>query len=122
MVSRWRWVRLMITEWINTLDRPRPLMITELGYPSQKGGAVRPWHYTQSKKIDLETQRQAFSAFYQAWTGESHLIGVNLWNLWGLGGTQDTWYTLRGKPAFIEVKTLVKILKYHHNSPLPTPL
>ena len=111
MITRWRWIRLMISEWLDTLKTSRPLMITELGYPSQKGGAIRPWHYTQSTDVDLEVQRQAFSAFHQAWLGSTRLAGVNVWNLWGLGGTQDTWYTLRGKIAMDEVRTFVKIFK-----------
>ena len=121
MVNRWRWVRLMITEWLDTLEIPRPLIITELGYPSQKGGAMRPWHYTQSREVDLEIQRQAFSAFRQAWTDVPQLRGVNLWNLWGLGGNQDTWYTLRGKAAVHEVMTLIKTFKSRSKPPIAAP-
>ena len=101
----------MLTEWLDTLKYPKPLMITELGYPSQRGGAARPWHYTQSALIDLEVQRRAFMAFARGWTGERRLGGINIWNLWGLGGAQDTWYTLRGKPAFGEVRSLITQMK-----------
>ena len=108
MIERWKLIRLSLIEWLENRKPRRPLFFTELGYPSQEGGAHKPWHYLQSAQVDLEVQRRAFEAFRHAWRGERHLRGVNIWNIWGLGGPHDAWYTLRGKPASAEVKRLFK--------------
>lgn len=113
MTQRWRWVQLQLLEWLATLKQRRPLLITELGYPSQRGGALKPWHYYQSTEVDLLVQRDAFRAFTVAWSRDaSQLAGLSIWNLWGGGGPHDGWYALRGKPAFQAVQELVRQLKY----------
>ncbi len=76
----------------------RPLVITEIGYPSRDGGAARPWDYTSVAAIDLEEQRRAYAAFARAW-GDRRLGGVFFWNWARPGGPEDGDYTPRGKPA-----------------------
>lgn len=77
----------------------RPLVITEIGYPSRDGGAARPWDYTSGAAIDLEEQRRAYAAFARAWGGDARLAGVFFWNWSRPGGPGDGDYTPRGKPA-----------------------
>ena len=57
----------------------------------------------------LEAQRAAFEANKTRGLARAPR-GVNLWPIWGLGGPDDAWYTLRGKPASQEVKRLLKSL------------
>jgi len=82
----------------------KPLVLTEVGYPSKDGGAARPWDYTASAKVDLEEQRRAFGALAAAWA-ETALAGVFIWEWSGDGGTRDTGYSPRGKPAACELAT-----------------
>ena len=111
MIQRWSFVRMTLLEWLTSLPGRRTLFFTELGYPSQRGGARQPWHYLQSTTIDLTVQQKAFRAFREVWGKEPKLGGINIWNLWGLGGPSDAWYTLWGKPSVIEVKQLIKVMR-----------
>ena len=76
----------------------RPLLITEVGWPSQDGAATRPWDYTTRAAVDLEEQRRCYAAFAAAWDG-GELAGVFFWDWNGAGGPGDPHYTPRGKPA-----------------------
>ena len=58
--------------------------------------------------LDLKSQELGFKAFYHVWLSSTHLHGVFFWNWWGLGGPQDSWYTLRGKPLLKEMKHFLK--------------
>lgn len=75
------------------------LWLTEVGYPSRNGAAVRPWHYGGDAELDVEEQRRCFAALIAAWHGVEELDGLLVWNWWGDGGLTDTDYTPRGKPA-----------------------
>ncbi len=77
----------------------KPLLFTELGYPSIDGAARSPWDYTGDRPVDTEEQRRCFEAFYATWEAEPALAGVFFWNWFGPGGLDDRWYTLKGKPA-----------------------
>jgi hypothetical protein len=77
----------------------KPLILTEVGYPSRKGAIQDPWDYTRKAAPDPELQERAYQAFVEAWTGTSHLAGVYFYMWWGDGGLRDTGYTPRGKPA-----------------------
>lgn len=77
----------------------RPLLLTEVGYPSRTGSASNPWDYTAPGDPDPEAQARAYRAFLRAWTGIPGLAGVYFYMWWGEGGPADTGYTPRGKPA-----------------------
>ena len=108
MIERWQYIKLSLLEWLGESKYKKKLFFTELGYPSQKGGATKPWDYLQNTEVDLEVQKAAFLAFRKVWVDFEGLAGVNIWNFWGLGGPQDTWYTVRGKPAAVEIEKLFK--------------
>lgn len=80
-------------------EQAKPLLITEIGYPSLDGAAVHPWDYTSDAKVDLEEQRRCYQAFADAWAEEPALAGVFFWVWYGEGGKKDRSYTPRGKPA-----------------------
>jgi hypothetical protein len=80
----------------------KPLVLTEVGYPSRDGSTTQPWDYTSTAAIDLEEQRRAFAALATAWA-DTELGGVLVWE-WGEGGgAKDGGYTPRGKPAACEL-------------------
>jgi hypothetical protein len=81
----------------------RPLLITEVGYPSRAGAGDDPWNYTAERPADLESQRRCYRAFAEAWSGVRELKGAFFYLWWGEGGAGDRDYTPRGKPAAAEL-------------------
>lgn len=75
----------------------RPLVVTEVGYPSLQGGLRWPWNETRRASVDLEAQRLGYEAYVRAVGGA--LDGTYFWNWFGFGGSEDGNYTPRGKPA-----------------------
>ena len=59
---------------------------------------------------DLDEQRRAFAAFRRVWATAAALDGVYIWNWYGYGGLGTTSYTPRGKPAELEVRSLLGAL------------
>jgi hypothetical protein len=77
----------------------KPIIFTELGYPSIDGGCFKPWDYTRDAPVDLEEQALCYEAFFLSWNQSRKLGGVYFWNWYGQGGENDRSYTPRGKPA-----------------------
>lgn len=77
----------------------KPLVVTEIGYPSLAGAARAPWDETRKAPVDLRGQEKLIDAFCAAFAGKSVVDGVYLWNWFGHGGDDDTSYTPRHKPA-----------------------
>ena len=83
----------------------RPVMITEVGYPSVAHAHVGPWDFRTDKPVDLDLQdlllKGAFGVL-RYWTdGDAvfyYLYGENL-NEKPVGGRQDRTYAVWGKPA-----------------------
>jgi hypothetical protein len=97
LVDAWQPYRAELVAWAAALDRP--LLITEVGYPSQRGAVAHPWDYTRDAPVDLEEQRVAYAALFRAWHGAPRTMGLLLYEWWGAGGGGDRGYTPRGKPA-----------------------
>lgn len=97
LTAAWIKIRDGLLTWLARVGKP--LIITEIGYPSQDGGAQWPWNYTLGKALDHEEQRRAYAAFVAAWSDQPALAGVFFWNWYGLGGPTCGDYTPRGKPA-----------------------
>jgi glycosyl hydrolase family 113 len=98
MATRWRDIQGNIRSW-RKANGDKPIVITEVGYPSRTGAGVDPWNYFGEGQPDLEEQRKCYEAFVQAWNGEKMLAGVYFYLWWGDGGSRDRDYTPRGKPA-----------------------
>lgn len=77
----------------------RPVVLTEVGYPSQAIAARHPWDYTRAGRVDLAAQERLYRALYLAWSEIPELGGVYIWNWFGDGGGIDNGYTPRGKPS-----------------------
>lgn len=83
----------------------RPVMITEVGYPSVAHAHVGPWDFRTDKPLDLALQNEllkgAFGVLRHWSDGEAvfyYLYGENL-NEKPIGGPQDRTYAVWGKPA-----------------------
>jgi len=97
LTASWQIIRKELVRFQREVGKP--LLFTELGYPSQDGAASHPWDYTTSEPVDLLEQALCYRAFVEAWKGERALAGVFFWNWFGYGGEKSTYYTPKGKPA-----------------------
>lgn len=95
--------------WLDRLERlhrqtHRPVLLTEIGYPSIDGAGMTPYR-VPAGRIDLGEQADLYWAALQA-TGENEwIVGLVWWN-WlagGGGGPGDRDYTPAGKPAAQEL-------------------
>ena len=78
-----------------------PLLLTEIGYPSNATAAAKPWCRCPAEPVDLGLQADLLDAFTQVLDSHPALPfeAVFLWNWFGHGGPTDTGFTPRGKPA-----------------------
>lgn len=86
----------------------RPVLLSEVGYPSLSTGAAYPWNYTSSSggRFDPDTQARAWQAFINAWDGvmasnDARFAGFfgYRWDPYYAGQRNDRGYGVRGKPA-----------------------
>jgi hypothetical protein len=128
IVARWRPITSALSAFAKKAGRP--IVFTEVGYPSVRGAAFWPWNDHQSKtecaagegcdgELSLESQRRLWAAFVRVFAAEqtSFLAGAYVWLWSGRGGLADRGYTPRGKPAEAVIK-----LWYAGGRPRPEPL
>lgn len=110
----------LVREWSKHRDRllalamkmDRPLLMTEVGYPSLPTGLREPWNYVRGadRPATPDVQTRGYRAFVDAWRTpirEAHdapgapAAGVIFyeWDPYRRGGPADTGYGVRGKPA-----------------------
>ena len=96
----------------------RPIVFTEVGFPSVSGAAFWPWNDHQLQRVcatgegcegatSMESQRRLWAAFVSVFSDRAStrfLAGVYVWLWAGQGGLRDRGYTPRGKPAEAVVK------------------
>ncbi len=102
LTEAWRQKRRELEQFAAGIGRP--LVLTEVGYLSQRGAAAWPWAEGASEPVDLEDQRRCYAAFHTAWAGATSLRGVYFWNYYGWGGRASRGYTPRHKPAGQEIE------------------
>jgi hypothetical protein len=95
----WEQQRDAILAWRAQNAKAKPLIFTEVGYPSVKTAAQKPWDYTGAAPVDTDEQRRCYEAFVLAWARTNELAGVFFYEWWGEGGLEDGGYTPRDKPA-----------------------
>jgi hypothetical protein len=83
----------------------RPVMITEVGYPSVAGANQGPWDFRTDKAKDLPLQKFLLDGAFgvlRNWSDGAavfyYLYGENL-NVKPVGGPEDRTYAVWGKPA-----------------------
>lgn len=86
----------------------KPLIITEIGYPSLDGANAYPWDETRQVKVDVEEQRRCYEAFARAFANDTTLSGIYWWIWFHGGGPQDTGFTPEGKPATDAIKAFFR--------------
>jgi hypothetical protein len=128
IVARWQPITSLLRAF--SAAQHRPIVFTEVGFPSVQGAAFWPWNDHQSKTqcaegegcgsaLGLEAQRALWAAFVRVFSDREHtrfLDGSYVWLWAGRGGLRDRGYTPRGKPAGAIVK-----LWYAADRPRPAP-
>jgi len=101
LIHAWREHYMRLMRWQYHIGKP--LILTEVGYLSQRGAAARPWNEGAVEPLDLDLQRRCYEAFRRVWDDEPRLSGAYFWNWFGWGGPTSVEYTPRGKPAAQEI-------------------
>ena len=57
-----------------------PILLTEIGYPSQKGATAHPWQVREGDPADQALQAMAYQATFDAFEGRSWLRGILWWS------------------------------------------
>lgn len=80
----------------------RPVVFTEIGYPSFRGGTAEPWAADRSRDGAMEEQAAAYEACFRVYANKPWLRGMFWWK-WNSngrgGGEQDGSFTPMRKPA-----------------------
>jgi Glycoside Hydrolase Family 113 len=115
-----RWIEIQRRLLAYADAQGRPVLLTEVGYPSLPWALKSPWNYINNDGVtaDHEAQRQGYTAFIAAWDGtiaprrastadevaggDPRSIGVffHKWDPYHQGGPDDTGYGVAGKPAY----------------------
>ena len=77
LMESWRPIREKVLAWQKKIRRP--ILFTEVGWPSQQGCAKEPWNYYGSKIPDVATQARCFQAFFETWKNQKAVGGVLIW-------------------------------------------
>lgn len=97
LVNAWKPIKALFKKWQQVKNIP--IIFSELGYTSQDGNNMHPWNYTIPNVLDLQEQKDCYTAFTKVWKDEESLYGVFFYEWFGKGGKEDFGYTPRGKPA-----------------------
>jgi hypothetical protein len=101
VTARWYEHRDELVEFSDRVGKP--LLLTEVGYPSVDTAAVKPWDYTARTPPNPGAQLAAYRSLTDAWVPDEkrnkHFAGLFLWHGWGHGGPDDTSYPIWGKSA-----------------------
>lgn len=78
----------------------KPIVFTEVGYPSTRDALVKPWN--PGKSYDAVSQQRAFEALFRALADKCWFRGLYIWD-WSAnpaaGDPRDADHTPQGKPA-----------------------
>jgi hypothetical protein len=105
MIEAWKPIKKDILAWQAKVGKP--ILFTEVGWPSQEGCSIEPWNYYRqdvATKVGLNEQANCYRSFIAAWDDEikraDHIAGVLWWELTSYGGGPTcNNYTPKGKPA-----------------------
>jgi len=80
----------------------RPVLLTEAGYASVPGAALKPWEEPRGGPVDVAAQRDAWDALLTALDSEEWVAGVFAWKWFSAppsAAASDRSFSPQGKPA-----------------------
>ncbi len=107
----WRPIRKALLAFAE--EQGKPLLLTEVGYPSLPWALKDPWNYVADDAVeaDAAAQTAGYRALLRAWSGlvpappgagePDPIAGLLFyeWSVYSKGGPFDRGYTVQGKPA-----------------------
>lgn len=101
----------------------KPVIFTEVGFPSAPGGNRHPWQDGKPGSADPQLQARCYRAIFQAFYRKPWFEGMYWWKVGtnGFGGPDDTSLTPWGKPAMQVVKTWYENSNRQTAGPSETP-
>lgn len=116
LIERWTQIRTQVLAFGEATNRP--VLLTEIGYPSVPWAIKDPWNYvTSGATPDVNAQRRGYQAFLGAWNDlltdmpqPDRLAGVFFfkWDPYYSGGPDDTGYGIVGKPTHVMLQQWFK--------------
>jgi hypothetical protein len=114
LIKRWTQIQTQLLDFGKSKNKP--ILLTEIGYPSLPWGLKDPWNYVNSKKVSVDQQQQArgYKAFLAVWNDllltspdTARIAGVYFykWDPYFKGDYNDSGYGVLGKPAYELLKT-----------------
>ena len=108
LAQRWQQIRQKVLAFAK--EQGRPILFTEIGYPSLPWALQDPWNYVHDGNAtpDLAAQAKGYAAFLSAWDDllnqrfdPNQMTGVFFyaWDPYPRRDKHDTGYGVRGKPA-----------------------
>ena len=100
----------------------KPIIFTEVGFPSVPGGNRHPWQDGRRGKADAQLQARCYQAIFQAFYRKPWFEGMYWWKVGSnsFGGPNDTSLTPWGKPAMQVVREWYQS-ESRQNAGLSTP-
>ena len=95
--KKWREVKEELLRWQAQVGKP--IVFTEIGYPSQKTAAKEPWNYYGSREVDLAVQEMCLEVCLRTWKDTPEVGAYFIFEWWGDGGPRDAGYMVWGKSA-----------------------
>ncbi len=77
----------------------RPVLLTEVGFPSAPHAAARPWDHRPPERADPALQLRCYRSLVRTFHAAPYLRGLFVWNWLGFDRLDDASYSPRGKPA-----------------------
>ena len=80
----------------------RPVLLTEVGFPSKRRGVTEPWNERVSSIVDIEEQARAYEAIFRSFYDKPWFYGMYWWKWYSTGsggGPEDGRFNPRNKPA-----------------------
>jgi hypothetical protein len=97
LVANWQPILDDVERWQRR--HGKPVVVTEVGYPSRAGATVDPWNYLGEGEVDVEEQELGYRAFMTAWSTRPWLAGAYFYLWWDDPDDGGRGYTPREKPA-----------------------
>ncbi|MEJ2006671.1 MAG: hypothetical protein P8Z30_00695 [Acidobacteriota bacterium] len=88
----------------------KPVIFTEVGFPSVPDANQHPWEDGEPGKVALQLQARCYQAIFRAFYNKPWFEGMYWWKVGsnGFGGPEDTSLTPWGKPAMEVVRKWYK--------------